>query len=103
AWSAKQNKVGEWMQIDGGEIQSIAGVVVQGRRDWDQWVTTFKVEVSDDGGKWVEVECGRIFDGNSDRNTKVYVPFPTPVVGRYVRIYPQTWTNHMSMRAAILL
>eukprot|EP00960_Hanusia_phi_P074325 768213-Hanusia_phi.AAC.3 len=103
AWSAKQSKVGEWMQIDGGEIQSIAGVVVQGRRDNDQWVTTFKVEVSDDGSKWVQVECGRIFDGNSDRNTKVFVPFPTPVVGRYVRIYPQTWVNFLSMRAAILL
>ncbi|EKX33787.1 hypothetical protein GUITHDRAFT_81119, partial [Guillardia theta CCMP2712] len=102
-WSAKGKNIGEWMQIDGGEVQSIAGVVVQGRHDMDQRVTLFDVEISDDGQKWVEVECGRIFDGNSDRDTKVFAVFTSPVLGRFVRIYPLDWQGHMSMRAALLL
>ena len=46
AWSSKINKVGHWMQIDIGEITSIAGIVTQGRRDYPQWVTSYEVQVS---------------------------------------------------------
>lgn len=64
-WSAGVNRVGEWMQIDTGEVQSIAGVVVQGRAEaWvNQRVTTFRVKISKDGSAWQDVECNRVFDG----------------------------------------
>eukprot|EP00960_Hanusia_phi_P062612 765213-Hanusia_phi.AAC.3 len=103
AWSSRYNQVGQWMQIDGGQVQGIAGVMTQGRHDMDQWVTLFEVEVSEDGDKWIEVECGRIFDGNSDRDSKELAVFLKPVIARFVRIYPLDWKGHMSMRAAILL
>ena len=34
---------------------------------------------------------------------QVKILFDTPVKGRFVRILPQTFYNHMSMRAAVLL
>ena len=46
AWSVRTSNVGQWMQLDTGEVQSIAGVVTQGRRDAAQWVTSIIVQVS---------------------------------------------------------
>jgi hypothetical protein len=42
-------------------------------------------------------------NGNSDRNTKVIVAFTDPPTARYVRIRPRTWTNHITMRAGLLI
>ena len=50
-----------------------------------------------------EVACGRIFDANTDMNTKVKNMFPDPVKGRYVRIYPMVYHGHPSMRAGVLV
>jgi hypothetical protein len=103
AWSALHNKVGQWMQFNTGEVQSIAGVVTQGRRNSDQRVTAFTVEVSEDGDTWASVECGRTFKGNKDSNTKVKTRFRSPVKAQFVRILPQKWNSHMSMRASVLV
>ena len=46
AWSVRTSVVGQWMQIDTGEVQSIAGVATQGRRDAAQWVTSIVVQAS---------------------------------------------------------
>ena len=103
AWSAQSNKVGEYVELDVGEVTSIAGVVTQGRYDTDQWVTEFSAEVSQDGSTWYSVHCGRIFTANKDRSTKVKTIFDYPAKARYVRITPQRWKNHMSMRVGVLL
>jgi hypothetical protein len=42
----QSNNVGQWMQLDTGEVQSIAGVLTQGRRDAPQWVTSVIVQAS---------------------------------------------------------
>jgi hypothetical protein len=46
AWSVRTNVVGQWMQMDTGEVQSIAGVATQGRRDAAQWVTSIIVQAT---------------------------------------------------------
>jgi hypothetical protein len=48
------------------------------------------------------VDAGLVFNGNSDQNTAVKTLFQQPVNARYVRIYPQSWQDHMSMRAGII-
>ncbi len=78
-------------QIDAAESVSVSGVITQGRREAAQWVTTFKVRVSTDLKNWVWVECGRVFDANSDYSTKVFTLFDRPVKARYIRIYPASW------------
>ena len=101
-WSAQNNAVGEWYQIDNGKIANISGIVIQGRKDYDQWVTTFRVKYRDSSETWNSVDGDAIFTGNTDRDTKVEVQFASPVNARYIRIYPETWNFHISLRAGII-
>lgn len=100
-WSAHVNNYGEWYQMDNGKIADIAGVAIKGRMNTDQWVKTFKVKYHD-AGTWKDVDGGASFTGNTDRDTQVKVKFATPVKTRYIRIYPQTFNNHMSLRAGLI-
>jgi len=102
AWSTKNNAVGEWYQMDNGKIANISGVVIQGRANNDQRVTTFRVKYRDSGETWSDVDGSAIYTGNTDRDTKVEVTFATPLNTRYIRIYPETWNGHMSLRAGII-
>mgnify|MGYP000096444434 FL=1 len=101
AWSAIENKYGNWYQMDNGKIADISGVAIKGRMNSPQWVKTFKVKYHDDGN-WRDVDKGAIFNGNKDIDTLVEVKFATPVKTRYIRIYPKTWHKHMSLRAGLI-
>eukprot|EP00121_Abeoforma_whisleri_P001351 Awhi_evm1s1199 len=110
SWSVGSLVVGEYYQIDIGSLQKVAGVITQGRNPnpndgygYGQSVTSYTVEYSNDLNSWQKVNDDFIFTGNYDStNHKVTNKF-SPVLARYVRIYPQTWKNHMSMRAGVLL
>ena len=44
-----------------------------------------------------------IFNGPSSQNQgHIWQLFKNTITARYIRFYPQTWTTHMSMRAAVL-
>ena len=100
-WCSHHVSVGQWLQLDNGKIGSISGVITQGRGNYDQWVKSFKVKYKDESGSWWDID-GKTFPGNSDRNTKVTTTFSKPVRARYIRIYPQTWHGHISMRADMI-
>ena len=106
-WAADVSKVGKWYQMDNGKIAEIVGVAIKGRASgatasWGpQYVKTFKVKYYD-AGTWKDVDGGAVFTGNKDHNTQVEVKFATPVTTRYIRIYPQTWNKHMSLRAGLI-
>ena len=102
-WSSQHNTVGQWYQIDNGVVDTIMGIAIKGRNDHSQRVKTFKVQYKGTSETWVDVDGGKIYTGNTDKDTRVDVIFDTPVEGRYVRIYPQTWNSHMSMRADIIV
>ena len=89
--------------MDLGSVRQITGVVTQGKAVSDQWIASFKVEVSADAASWSGVDGGRIFMGNTDRNTKVTSLFFDPLAAQYVRIYPVTWTGWISYRSAVML
>jgi hypothetical protein len=88
------------MQMDLGLTMNVVGVVTQGRKNWNQWVTSYQVSTSADGKSWKS--AGGTYTGNRDRSSKVKGMFPSPVLARYVRISVQTWLGHISMRAAAL-
>ena len=105
SWSAATGAFNEWMQIDAGAEYQIVGVVMQGRAESDQWVTSVKVYHSLNGGgaTYTGVDGGVTIPANSDRNTKVFHYFTSPPQARYVRIYVQSRHNWVSMRAALLI
>eukprot|EP00961_Rhodomonas_salina_P197483 2664771-Rhodomonas_salina.1 len=87
------------MQLYVGASTAVAGVATKGRGDSSQWVKSFKVKYSLDATTWTDVDAGATFTGNTNQNTEVPNLFAAPVQAAYVRIYPQTWNSHMSMRA----
>jgi hypothetical protein len=89
--------------LDAGTITILKGVVTQGRHSYPQWVSSYRIDISTDGSNWEAVDCGRVFDGNNDRYTKLETTFREPLKARYVRIKPRTWYGHISMRAGLLL
>ena len=101
-WSSQHLAVGEWYQLDNGVVGKIAGVAIKGRKDHDQWVKTFKVQSKGATGTWSDVDSGKVYTGNTDKETQVDVTFDSPVDARYIRIYPQTWNSYMSLRADII-
>jgi hypothetical protein len=106
-WAAHNNEVGQWYQMDNGKIAEIVGVAIKGRQSgadqsWGpQFVKTFKVKYYD-AGTWKDVDGGAIFTGNTDHTTQVEAKFATPVKTRYIRIYPETYNKHMSLRAGLI-
>ncbi|XP_066269431.1 SCO-spondin-like [Branchiostoma lanceolatum] len=106
AWAAGSNTIGEWLQVDLGSTKRITGTIIQGRATYDQWVTSYKLQFSQDGTSWTAYQGGngaeKVFEGNTDRNTPVTNLLDPPVDARYVRFYPQTWNLYIGMRAEVL-
>jgi len=104
AWSAKQNDQNQWLQADLGSNKNITHLATQGRNGHDQWVTSYKVEYSDNGASFYcyqEHGTDKIFTANSDRDTIVYNVVSPPITARYIRIVPRAFLNHISMRMEI--
>ena len=104
-WSASTNTVGQYMTISLGSVQTVAGVVTQGRNALNpgQWVSSYKVQTSPDCSVYSDVDGGRVFSGNVDMNSKVQIFFRTPVQASCVRFLPQSFSWHMSMRAGVIV
>ena len=49
AWSARHNDQNKWLQADLDSSKNVTHLATQGRNDYDQWVTSYKVEHSSDG------------------------------------------------------
>jgi hypothetical protein len=110
-WAAKEEKVGEWWQMDLGKVQEVIGVVTQGRSHScsgcaakNDYVESYKVKVSDDGSSWTDVDDGNVFTGNvASGGDKVRNDFSKPLHARYVRIVVQSWNGWIVMRSGVVV
>ncbi|MEJ1273738.1 carboxypeptidase X 2 (M14 family) [Cricetulus griseus] len=109
AWCAGRNDLHQWIEVDARRLTRFTGVITQGRNSlWlSDWVTSYKVMVSNDSHTWVTVKNGSgdmIFEGNSEKEIPVLNELPVPMVARYIRINPQSWFDNGSicMRMEIL-
>ncbi|KAG1684460.1 SCO-spondin [Nymphon striatum] len=51
-WAVSKSKPNSFIQVDLQRIVNISGVITQGRFGFDQWVTSFRVQYSDDLVSW---------------------------------------------------
>ncbi|XP_051925348.1 inactive carboxypeptidase-like protein X2 [Hippocampus zosterae] len=109
AWCAGRDDPLQWLEVDARRLTKFTGVITQGRSShWSSdWVTSYKVMVSNDSHTWVTVKNGTedmIFRGNREKEIPVRNILPTPLVARYIRVNPQSWFSKGSicMRAEIL-
>ena len=58
SWVAKTNDVGQWLQVDLGKATKVSKIATQGRDDANQWVKSYWVSFSVDGGYYTEYAPG---------------------------------------------
>ena len=94
----------EYLQIDLGEEKFASGIVTQGRVSYGQYVTAYFVKYSTDGTNFLDVDGGNVFAGNTStvagQDVKTNT-FTTPVLARYIRIFPTGYYIHPSIRAGV--
>ncbi|XP_065065364.1 uncharacterized protein LOC135691427 isoform X2 [Rhopilema esculentum] len=91
AWCAAGSGKGSWLQVDLGKNRTIGYIATQGRDKYYEKVREYKIAVSFDGKNFQDYkEDGkvRVFDGNCDHFTPVMNRFRSPILTRFVRIYP---------------
>ncbi|XP_052039578.1 probable carboxypeptidase X1 isoform X2 [Apodemus sylvaticus] len=110
AWCAEQQDTAPWLQVDAKSPVRFSGIVTQGRNSvWRyDWVTSFKVQFSNDSQTWWKSRNSTgedmVFPANSDAETPVLNLLPEPQVARFIRLLPQTWFREGApcLRAEIL-
>nr|XP_039262358.1 lactadherin-like isoform X3 [Styela clava] len=105
AWAAKYNRVGEWLLVDLGKPTMVGGVISQGRHDYVQWIKTFTISCGYSSSTLEPIqESGftKVFTANRDQDTKVINMFPSPISCRYIRVNPQSWNGHVSLRVEFI-
>lgn len=48
-WSALRNDLHQWLQVDLGSYTRVIRVATQGRNAFNEWVTKYNLQYSDDG------------------------------------------------------
>ena len=89
-----------WIQADLGSNHLITSVTTQGRHGYSplQCVTSYYVSYKADGNSSSWQDVWTLYSGNSDANTWVTNELPPGIVARYVRLRPQAWVVHPTMR-----
>lgn len=94
-----------WFQVDLGNVTTVTGIATQGgpsvRLNKPAWVKSYDVRYSNDGKSFRHYHLGgkhQLFAANTDSNTIVRNDFPSPIHARYIRVYPRSRKEEMSLR-----
>ncbi|XP_066295973.1 uncharacterized protein [Branchiostoma lanceolatum] len=107
AWVPNVQNKRQWFQVDFRKRRVLTGVTTQGRGNFDQWMTRYKLEHrKDDTADWTTVtdEDGQemVFEGNSDDSTPVTRYLSQRINTQFVRIRPEQWHGGIALRLEIL-
>ncbi|XP_078603618.1 uncharacterized protein LOC144877552 isoform X3 [Branchiostoma floridae x Branchiostoma japonicum] len=105
-WGPAEAEVGEWLQVDLGEMKNVKGTITQGNPHYGSYVTSYKLQYSTDETTWTTYAdtdgSEKVFPGNTDDNTPVTNLLDNPIGTRYVRFLPQTWNKYPDLGVEIL-
>ncbi|KAK3746556.1 hypothetical protein QZH41_017034 [Actinostola sp. cb2023] len=80
----------------------VTKIATQGRPNSGQRVTLYTIAYKDDSNvDWIYYENQKVFQGNTDSDTVVSHVLQKPIVTKYVRFYPKTYSGWPSMRAEL--
>ncbi|CAH3152188.1 unnamed protein product, partial [Pocillopora meandrina] len=102
-WSAKNNNLNQWIQVDLLTKTTVTHMATQGRNADNQWVKKYRIQYSDDGVNFSFYQTPgqnfpKEFIANQDSNTVVLQQIHPSMKARYIRLLPTKWHNHISMR-----
>ncbi|XP_078352015.1 lactadherin-like [Oculina patagonica] len=106
SWAAGALNLDQWLEIDLRIKTTVTYVATQGRYNYNQRVTKYKLQYSNDGSlfqvfKQQGENSEKVFVGNSDANTVVKHPLIPPIKARYIRLLPTEWNEYISMRTEL--
>ena len=61
AWLTKKNDLGQWIQVDLGKVFKITRLATQGRQDGNNWVRSYSISYSVEGGPFVPYSNGQVY------------------------------------------
>lgn len=105
-WEAATCRIGEWVQLDLGVEEVVAGVLAQGRRDSDRSVTQYAVQYSSDGKMWRQVKTRsetRFRGICKGGNAKSESLFDAPIRARHWKLVVEAWRERIALRMALIL
>ncbi|XP_006823110.2 uncharacterized protein LOC100367144 [Saccoglossus kowalevskii] len=96
----------QWLAIDMGETYLYNGIVTQGNPDKEYWVTTFKIQYSDDGSTYTSFTDDNgndvVFTGNHNSGSFKNNIFHSTIKSQHIRINPITWNTGIGLRFELL-
>ncbi|XP_031566626.1 uncharacterized protein LOC116301675 [Actinia tenebrosa] len=98
SWTAKTNDVGQWLRVNLDRVTKVTRIATQGSFNTDQWVTSYTLEYSLDGGHYYKYWYGRVFKGNDDRKSISGHVLQPILITKYLRLQPKTWHGAISLR-----
>ncbi|KAL3841479.1 hypothetical protein ACJMK2_019620 [Sinanodonta woodiana] len=101
-WVAGSNDKNQYFEVRMDEPVKFTQIHLQGRSDEPEWVTSFNVTYTDGvSGVWVPYsnDYGEsIFLGNIDQTSIVTIDLQPPILGKRIRIHPNTWSGGIALR-----
>jgi len=103
SWSYDPTDLNPHFQVDLGQIEIVSAVASQGRENFDQWVTSYSIQYSNDNVNFTDYNGAQVFTANNDRNTIVRNDFSPTISARYIRFIPLTFNDRISARFEVYI
>eukprot|EP01126_Amoeba_proteus_P005400 TRINITY_DN11803_c0_g1_i2.p1 TRINITY_DN11803_c0_g1~~TRINITY_DN11803_c0_g1_i2.p1 ORF type:complete len:166 (-),score=24.10 TRINITY_DN11803_c0_g1_i2:39-485(-) len=100
SWISHTNPADEFVEFKIIQPVYLYGAVLQGRTDYDQWLTEVEIFTSRDGLVWVSQG---FFAGCHDRNTPTLLYFTSPVLASRIKFTNFKFQGHMSCRFGVVI
>ncbi|XP_062579653.1 hemicentin-2-like isoform X2 [Saccostrea cucullata] len=109
-WMADGQSKSQWIQVEFKAQSVVRSILTQGRFEErccnkSDWITEFKVHFSQDGIVWHKYkdQSGNdlYFRANSDADSFVENDLPSPMITKFIRIYPTAWHGKIALRLEI--
>ena len=91
-WVSRYLYLDQYFQVGNSFPVKFERMILSGRTNFSQWISSFKIKYSLDGLNWVNYKNSQIFPGNTNSIDPVELIFE-PFIARSVRIYPITWSS----------
>ncbi|MDB9910956.1 discoidin domain-containing protein [Flavobacteriaceae bacterium] len=92
-----------YYQVDLGQVETILAVATQGRNSFAQWVTSYRIQYSNDGTNFTDYNGGVVLTGNTDQNTVVRNDLSPTISAQYIRFLLLTNVQRFSARFEVYI
>ena len=96
-WQARLQDSNQYFQVGSSIPFVFEKLIIGGRYDFNQWITSFKITYSLDGSTWVPYQNSEIFEANIDKIQPVELILQ-PIIARSVRVIPISWNSNIGGR-----